>query len=281
MTAKLQTIDAYRPEATDVVRAACLHLATILGDYLNEVVIVGGLVPSLLVDQARLPIGVDAHAGTADLDVGLALTVLDDGRYSAIADRLREQGLEPHPDENGRMKFRWRWVGAGSVHVTVDFLIPPADETREAGDNHTLEPGFVALVAPALALAFRDFDTIELKGTTLDGAQATRSVKVCGPAAFVAMKAHAFGSRGARKDAYDVYYLLRAYEPGVEEIARRFRTLLDDVAARKALALLRQDFIEPDGLGPTRAGLFLKSSTPALRLDVATYVRDLLRLVGV
>ena len=45
---------------------------------------VGGLVPSLLINQEELPAGANAHVGTLDLDVGLTLKLLDDGRYSTL-----------------------------------------------------------------------------------------------------------------------------------------------------------------------------------------------------
>jgi hypothetical protein len=37
------------------VKATCLYLATKLGDLMPELIVVGGLVPSLLIDQENLP----------------------------------------------------------------------------------------------------------------------------------------------------------------------------------------------------------------------------------
>lgn len=53
------------------VRATRLYVATKLSDLLDKVVIVGGLVPSLLVPQTRLPTGAERHVGTMHLDMGL------------------------------------------------------------------------------------------------------------------------------------------------------------------------------------------------------------------
>ena len=46
-------------------------MATKLGDLLGEIVVVGGLVPYLLIDQEDLPSGLEPHAGTMDLDLGV------------------------------------------------------------------------------------------------------------------------------------------------------------------------------------------------------------------
>ncbi len=59
-----------------------LHIATILGDLTREMVIVGGLVPYLIIDQERVP---DRHVGTRDLDLGLSIGILDEQRYREIS----------------------------------------------------------------------------------------------------------------------------------------------------------------------------------------------------
>ncbi len=41
----------YSKEQVQLVTATYLYVATILGDYMEQAVIVGGLVPSILIDQ--------------------------------------------------------------------------------------------------------------------------------------------------------------------------------------------------------------------------------------
>ena len=40
----------YKSEQLELVRATCLYVATKLGDIMDELVVIGGLVPSLLVE---------------------------------------------------------------------------------------------------------------------------------------------------------------------------------------------------------------------------------------
>ena len=40
--------DQYVPEVLDLIRSTCLYMATMLGDLRDDLVVVGGLVPSLL-----------------------------------------------------------------------------------------------------------------------------------------------------------------------------------------------------------------------------------------
>lgn len=69
----------YGAAELEQVKSACLTVAVTLGSYLDDVCIVGGLVPALLIDTKRdIETDDDRHPGTADLDIGLALAVLDD-----------------------------------------------------------------------------------------------------------------------------------------------------------------------------------------------------------
>lgn len=283
MKVKPATSDGYERGFTEAVRSTCLYLATILGDYLDDIVIVGGLVPSLIVNQDQLPAGADAHAGTLDLDVGLALTVLDDARYSAIAERLNGHGFKPARKASGDgkgEKFRWVLQLDGCPKVTIDFLIPCAGPGKQGRTLHELEPGFAAIIAPALELAFLDFMMIDMSGTTILGERATRTMKVCGPAAFVVMKAHAFRSRGENKDAYDLFYVLRNFGSGPGTVAERFQALRHHSTATEALNILSDDFAAEELIGPHRVARFSTITAPELRAEVATFVLEFLRLVS-
>jgi hypothetical protein len=70
MPEKPKHASGYRPEHVAMVRSTCLYVATKLGDLMEDVVVVGGLVPTLLVKAEELPKGEAAHVGTMDLDVG-------------------------------------------------------------------------------------------------------------------------------------------------------------------------------------------------------------------
>jgi len=267
----------YRPEQTEAVRATCLYVATKLGDLLHETVVVGGLVPSLLVDQKALPPEVPPHLGTMDLDVGLTLGILDGERYRTMTQALRRAGFEPDTNEQGRItRQRWRARAGGSV--TVDFLIPPSEEEDEGGRLRHLEEDFAAVITPGLQLAFAGRRKVRLSGFTIAGERATRDVWVCGPGAFVVLKALAFEWRGENKDAYDLFYVLRNFGEGPDEVASAFRKLRSHPEAARALDILRRDFLEHDAVGPVRVSMFLEGNPdPDLQADVVGYVERFLR----
>lgn len=263
----------YIPGVARLVRQTCLEVATRLGDFRDQLCVVGGLVPSLIIDQASLPEGEDTHIGTIDLDLGFSVAVLDQRMYEEIAKRLAEAGFAPDKNDEGKPTAqRWR-SGQG---VTVDFLIPPTLPSDRAGKLRNLEKNFAAFIIPGLDLAFRDFEMVTIDDRLPSGAKATREIRVCGPGAFVVLKALAFDKRGKPKDAYDLYYVLRYHRLGATAIGRIIARFGDDGNAKNSVAILRRDFSEADFVGPARIAEFLGSSDDAIAADAAGFVRDVL-----
>ena len=279
MAEKPTTAAGYTPVHLALVRATCLYVATKLGDLMDELVIVGGLAPSLLIDQVNLPEGADAHVGTTDLDVGLTVALLDQQRYTALTERLRRAGFSPDVNEDGN-PTRHRWKIEENVKVTVDFLIQPTLPGDQGGRLRDIEPDFAALIAPGLDLAFVDRHSVRLSGKTILGEDATRDVWVCGAGAYIILKALAFGIRGENKDAYDLFYVVRNYGAGVGDVADALRPLLGDDSTKQALEVLQRDFLDHNGLGPRRVAEFLAFGPyETLQADVVGFIGELLGLL--
>ncbi len=266
----------YKSEQVELVRATCLYVATKLGDLMDELVVVGGLVPSLLIDQETLPEDTEAHVGTMDLDVGLTLALLDEGRYRKLTERLRDAGFTMDKNDDGN-PTRQRWKITNSGTVTVDFLIQPSLAGDKGGKLRDIEPDFAAIIAPGLKLAFQDRQRVSIDGRTIFGEKATRDLWICGAGAFVVLKAFAFDGRGENKDAYDLYYVIRNHGAGVDDVVAKLQPLLADAETQKALGILRRDFLDPESVGPRRTAEFITGDRDdAIQADVAGFVKQLL-----
>ena len=276
MANKPTTAAGYPPEMAIAARQMCLYVATILGDLLDDIVVVGGLVPYLIVDQMH---GVEGHVGTRDLDLGLALAVLDEERYKQIADRLRARGFTQAMNEDGT-PTRQTWKLREEA-ITIDFLIPPAGASQKPGKLQNLQADFAAIITPALPLAFQDVVRVVIDDTTPNRERAKRQVNVAGPAAFVVLKAHALKQRGENKDAYDLVYVLRSFgdEP-ITEVVRRFATIASATEAVEALTILDAEFASVEHVGPRRYAEFLGDANDAeRRAEAFAAVREFLRLL--
>lgn len=277
MADKPKHASEYDGQQAALVRATCLYVATKLGDLMDELVVVGGLVPSLIVDQEAGG-GVELHVGTMDLDVGLALGLLDAGRYKTLAERLRGAGFEMDVNDGGNAT-RQRWTIVGGK-VGVDFLIPPSLPKDRGGRLRDLERDFAAIIAPGLELAFRDRRRLTIDGTTILGEKASREVWVCDAGAYVVLKALAFDSRGENKDAYDLFYVVRNYGADVAAVAEKLAPLMGEPDAKKAISILRRDFLDVDAVGPRRVADFVHRRPDAdLQADVRSFIERLLALL--
>lgn len=273
----------YRREETLQVESACLTVAVTLGALMDDLCIVGGVVPSLIIDGG-LGTGEEpgeSHPGTNDLDIGIAVALLDDHKYAEISQRLRQEGFEPDTNEKGNPTLqRWRWH---DLKVMIDFLLAPVKGAEVGGRVLALEDDFGVLIAPGLQLAFEEREQVTLEGHTLKGERVTRTIPVCGPGAFVVLKAHAFADRGEPKDAFDLVYVIRRWPGGVDTIADRLARHAEhhmDVVVG-ALELLARDFGSPSHIGPLRVADFegvARGERDEVAADAHGYVDDLLSI---
>jgi hypothetical protein len=269
----------YSPSSVQLAQAASLYVATRLGDLRDDIVIVGGLVPSLLLAQFARTAGSPAHVGTLDVDLGLGVALLNSQRYHELCERLRSAGFHPDVNESGNpTNQRWR-IEAQRGSVTIDFLIPDTSQSDKGGTLRHLEAGFAAIITPGLELAFEDKRLVTLSGETLRREQARRDVWVCEAGAFSVLKALAFQARGESKDAYDLVYVLQNYGSGIQDVFRRLQPLLTSPPAKRALTVLERDFTSVDSLGALRVAEFLGDpQDETIRADAAGAVRSLLAL---
>lgn len=278
MISKPSTKDGYGIEQVASVHRTCLYMATKLGDLLDEIVVVGGLVPYLLVDQENLPLGMDPHVGTMDLDMGLALAILNHERYRELGRRLRDAGFEPAVNEQGNKRLQ-TWTTGTPHPVTIDFLIPPVEARDKGGELRRFESDLAAIITPGLELAFKDRCRIGLSGRLPSGAWATREIPVCGSGAFTVLKALAFGNRAENKDAYDLIYVWSGV--GVPDVAESLVLLQPNPHIEEALSVIERDFCHHDGAGPIGTARFItRELDENIQADVVGYARALLRSMG-
>jgi len=276
---KPSTARAYLPESLSRVRQLCLYLASKLGDLVDaeQLVVVGGLVPSLLLQADQMK-GMAPHVGTTDLDLGIALNILETTAYEELAKRLQTAGLvqDVNADDNPTLQ---RWYFSEQPGTTVDFLVPWKKGMGSSGRLHHIK-GMAAFIVKGLHLAFEDAMSITFDDElTIQGRRATRTIRVCGPGAFVLLKALSFHNRGADKDAYDLYYVARNFGQGPEDVARHIHPFVQDPSAKRALAALVSDFKHAESIGPRAVAEFLgrPGTDVVFRMEIVQVISALFR----
>jgi hypothetical protein len=78
------TFRNYSADQVDAARSVLLELVHLLSEYRNDIVVVGGLVPLLI-----LPTGLERHVGSIDVDLALNHRTLKDVGYATIQALLK------------------------------------------------------------------------------------------------------------------------------------------------------------------------------------------------
>ena len=185
--------DALQVEAA---RSVMLELVRLLGEYHDDIVVVGGWVPALLIPQAAEP-----HIGSLDVDLALNHTTLQDPGYRTIRDLLMGRGYRQDDDQPYRF---WRTVTIGErpMEIAVDLL---AGEYEGTGRKHRTQKvqDTRARKARGCELAFRFSEEVPIEGTLPNGARDNAMVRIAAIIPFLAMKGMAMASRLKEKDPWD------------------------------------------------------------------------------
>lgn len=244
----------YDPDAAGLVLAEAAALVKALGFSAQHVTLIGGLVPSLLVPV--LDPGVEPHVGTTDVDVCLSVAIMEGttGEYEKIQDALKRAGYVPTDTS-------WRWRGGTAASVVLEFFcpqppgVPPGRAFRPAAGTRgraNLGGQLSALTLEAGRIIGEDAEPID-RDVVLAGGKGRQHItlRVTGPAGFLAAKAAALKTRDKPKDAYDIVWLLEAWPNGPTGAAAAVRSRPVWGSADLALAvdILADQFRDIDSAG--------------------------------
>ena len=249
------TKDNYPELAVKAAESVLLELVHILGEYLDSIVVIGGMVPRYLITEPEEP-----HVGTTDVDLALDHRRFNEPGYQTLHKLLTHHHYRV--DHNQPFIYRREIVRDGNtVSVQVDLL---SGEYGGTGKNHRTQK--VQDIRPRKArgadLAFEEPVRVTITGELPDGAKDTVTIPVAGIVPFIVMKAMAMRGRLKPKDPYDIYYCLQYFPGGIEKIVGHVKLLKGNKLVQEALEILKEKFDSPEHVGPAHIVEFLGLSDP-------------------
>lgn len=250
-----QSANDYDDRTTAAVKSALLEIGQILGSYQGKFAIIGGSVPWLLLDNTDMP-----HVGTLDVDLGLDADALGDGEYAKLVESLMANGYHQQKDLKRFQLVREIQPkdGGPPINVIVDFLMP-RDADVEKNDPVLID-NFAVQKASGAELALISPEIVAITGEMPKGGKNTVEIAVASIPALLAMKGFAVHLRQKNKDAYDIYYCVRNYPGGIDELANACRPFLDHKSGHAGYAHIAGKFDTVDAFGPTCVRLFVEDS---------------------
>lgn len=233
----------YSDDIVEAARSVQLEVLRILGEYKENIVIVGGWVPELLIPDAE-----EKHIGSSDVDLALNHRKISEAGYKTIKEHLLSHGYE-----EGEQPFTFKRsanIGEKEILVEVHFL---AGEYAGSGHSHRTQKvlDMQPRKARGVDLAFEMPEKISIRGRLPEGGEDVAEIQVASVPSFLVMKGMALKERLKEKDAWDIYYCVQYYQGGVDELIKEFRPLLKHSLVKEALGNMAEKFSSPAAVGPT------------------------------
>ncbi len=245
----------YPKLAVKAAESVLLELVHILGEYLDSIVVIGGMVPRYLIRETD-----ETYIGTTDVDLALNHRRFDEPGYETLHKLLTKH----HYQLNKKQPFIYRrtiGIDGHTIIVQVDLLSGEYGGTGKDRRTQTVQD-----VRPRKArgadIAFDKPVRVRITGELPDGTKDTVTVPVAGIVPFIVMKAMAMRDRLKQKDPYDIYYCLRHFPGGMKKIVEHVQLLKENTLVKEAMEILKEKFDSPEHVGPSHIAEFLELSGP-------------------
>lgn len=242
----------YGEREVNACKAVLLELVHLLGELKDDMVIIGGWIPTFLLPQFN-----DPHVGTLDIDVALNFPKIPDDTYQTILKAFLKRGYTQDKEQPFRFFRKVKVQGAEPINVEVDLM---AGEYGGTGKGHRTQKvqDVRARKARGCDLAFDTSITVTLEGELPEGGKDKVSFKVAGIVPFLVMKGMAMHERMKEKDAYDIYYCVEHYPGGSKKLAAEFRPHIKNKLVVEGLEKIRSKFTSVEHIGPKWVADFLE-----------------------
>jgi hypothetical protein len=237
------TFRDYSEDQIAAAKSVLLELVRLLAEYRDDIVVVGGWVPELI-----LPAHPNRHVGTIDVDLALNHASLQEAGYETIRRLLLRRGYEPH-EQQPFIFFRTSYIAGKAIRVEVDFL---AGEYGGTGKSHRTQKiqDTRARKARGCDLAFEMHSEVRVEGTLPEGGRESATVLVASIVPFLVMKGMALHERLKEKDAWDIYFATTNYPGGIDALVAETRPHLNESLVREGLEKIGEKFASPEHVGP-------------------------------
>lgn len=232
----------YESRAVHAARSVLLELIHLLGAYHEDIVLIGGWVPELLLSSKETP-----HVGSMDVDLALDHRRIEAEGYETILKLLKDRGYEQ--GEQPFIFFRRFTVEGQEITVQFDLL---AGEYEGVGKKHRHQKiqDVHARKTRGCDLAFEHPVEIKIEGDLPDGGKDSVIVRVASIVPFIIMKGMALADRMKEKDAWDIYYCLKHYPEGLDPLVDAFKPFMNHGLVKEGLAKISEKFASEKHIGP-------------------------------
>lgn len=244
--------DYSEPEA-QACFSAIVEIITILGEYRDNIVLVGGNVPPLLIPSAK-----EKHPGSLDVDIALDFNNISGDVYKTIVKTLISRGYYQNEGEQPFIFYRDIEIKPGKkITVQIDLLAGEYGGTGKK-HRHQMIQDAKARKARGCDLVFDAPLKVKIRGALPSGATNEVTIRIPSVGPFLVTKGMALWNRLKEKDAFDIYFCCRYFPGGVEALAEAIIPILGNKLAIEGLGKIKAKFSELTSIGPVGVAVFME-----------------------
>jgi len=241
----------YQKEEVNACLSVLIELLTILGEFKENIVLVGGWIPYFLLGNKG-----KEHVGSLDIDIALNFENITDNTYSTILKLLKTHGYA-----QGREPFifyrKYKNTSGKEMDIEIDLLAAEYGGTSSSHRTQRVQD-IRARKARGCDLAFLYKISTKISAKMPDGAKNQIEINISSIIPFLSMKGMAIESRYKEKDAYDIYFVIKNYPGGIEKLAEEFKPIINNKLVKEGLGKIRKKFKSFESPGPVWVAEFLE-----------------------
>lgn len=267
----------YTRETTQAARSVLIELVHLLGEYKDDIILIGGWVPEILFPDKKM-----SHVGSMDVDIALNHRTLGEEGYKSIQKVLLSRGY--HQGSQPFIYLKGVHIGDKEIEVQVDLLAGEYEGTGKSRRHQRIQDVFARKVR-GCDLAFEMSSKVTVEGELPEGGKDSVTLRVASIVPFLVMKGMALNDRLKEKDAYDIYYCLRSYPGGLDVLIEKFKPHLHHSLVQEGLEKISRHFFSENHIGPKFVADFEEimdmEEREFLQRDVYERVNYLLEKLGI
>jgi hypothetical protein len=244
----------YTAEGVDAARSVLIELVHLLGEYKDDIVLIGGWIPEFLLPHESGP-----HVGSMDVDLALNHLKIEEEGYKRIEDLLRARGYRK--GEQPFVFFRTVKIDDKEINVEVNLLAGEYEGTSK-GHRHQKIQGIRARKVRGCDLVFEMPMEVKIEGVLPGGVRDAVTVRIASIVPFLVMKGMAMEARMKEKDGWDIYYCMLNYPGGIDSLAEAFKPHLHHGLVLEGLQKIAGKFSSEKDFGPKSVADFEEIEDP-------------------
>ncbi len=269
----------YGDSAVQACLSVMVELMTVLGEFRDGMVLVGGWVPYFLFPEDQ-----KNHIGSLDIDIAFDFNKIPVDSYGTILKLLEKQGYV-QSDKQPFIFYRSVKDKDGvPIKIEIDLLSGEYGGTKKSHRTQTIQD-VKARKARGSDLAFSINSSTKLRATMPDGAINEVKVTIPGAVPFLVMKGMAMWDTIREKHAYDIYFSIEHFEGGIDALVKEFQPHKSRSLVKEGLGKIRNLFESIDSQGPVGVANFLEihdgDERAQLIRDVFEKVNTLMDSLGI